>query len=133
MGRALSSAGRNTKRILPGSAKPAEQAQSKSTASTSITKTRNRSDHGVKPLAPDARARDSSARTRAHLCWLSGTNIATIAVEDHNNVHEGTKLQLYECSHPVGQTFQVEKNKDGSMNLGRADDASDGRAPEPVP
>merc|ERR1712176_941018 len=40
-----------------------------------------------------------------------------LAVEDHNNVHEGTKLQLYECSHPVGQTFQVEKNKDGSMNL----------------
>ena len=38
-----------------------------------------------------------------------------LAVEDHNNVQDGTKLQLYECSHPVGQTFQVEKNKDGSM------------------
>ena len=32
-----------------------------------------------KPLAPYARARDSSARTRAHLCWLTGTNITTMA------------------------------------------------------
>jgi len=70
--------------------------------------------------APGLRGADlhSSTPLPGDQISLKGRNSKwCLAVEDHNNVHEGTKLQLYECSHPVGQTFQVEKNKDGSMNL----------------
>ena len=70
--------------------------------------------------APGLRGADlhSSTPLPGEQISLKGRNSKwCLAVEDHNNVHEGTKLQLYECSHPVGQTFQVEKNNDGSMNL----------------
>ena len=79
MGRALSSAGPEHQAHSSWFRKTRRASTVQVLHSTSITKTRNRSDHGVKPLAPDARARDSSARTRAHLCWLSGTNITTMA------------------------------------------------------
>ena len=47
--------------------------------------------------APRARARDSSARTRAHLCWLSGTNIATKCKDPSHPSHYDKKPNGATC------------------------------------